>query len=863
MRNKRIIAVIAILLAAVPAIAVFKEKDLKQTLLVLLSELKEDYGNVVLRSERSAQRINSQHKNLVHLVEQSNELSLMLYSQPQNHTFDLTYALHQVTEQYEKFDSNRLPFDEIIQNMSIELDRYSKLAQTLRNMPPVKINPSLVPQVNGVMDTINVRIDTLLHLPSFALKEGFQMDSTTAAVRDSCLFYAESMVDHYLETIHQIEVDSEDYAATDKLLKEAYDYAQDRYHVVQRKVFLQGQRNYFVILKGFGRNLSRAWADLQAKYSPGAIDNRGTYSEWRGPIVAIYGFVMLVILVVAMILAVFVVKLTVKKVKFFQMPYFQEHKGMLIALTGVVIFSIIVLCNSHSASGTDNFINLASQMMGEYAWLLAAIFTSLLIRLNEEQTYPALKAYLPTLILGFIVVFFRTIFIPNSALNLVFPLLVLLFTVWQFLFNFKYLNKVPRSDRIMLWMSAVVMAVSTVISWSGLVMMAVIVLVWWFFQMSLMQTISAINNILDRNFDKSVKNRQLAWRKRNPNIPVSSGKGAFIEVTWAHDLMEMCIVPILTILTLPLAVSLACSVFNLNVVATDFFIQPIINVEGIVHLSLFKLLLVICIFFLFRYMVYATKAFYRVTRTRAILDKMGDGAAFKEFDVNFNLANNIVALVYWGIYIIMVFVLLKIPTSALTIITTGLATGIGFAMKDVLNNFFYGVQLMGGRVRVGDTIECDGIRGVVQSLSYQSTQVAAEDGSVIAFTNTALFNKNFKNLTRNNHYEMIKFTVGIKYGTDVEKAREVIMDALKPLQVKDKYGREVVDPKRGINVRLSNFGDSSVDISVILFATVDAHYTFAAQAKEAIYNAFAENNIEIPFPQQDVYIKEMPSVNGK
>jgi small-conductance mechanosensitive channel len=666
------------------------------------------------------------------------------------------------------------------------------------------------------------------------------------------------MVEHYLENIRQIEVDAEDYAATDKLLKEAYDYAQERYHVVQRKVFLNGQRNFFFVLKSYGRSVSRAWADIKSKYSPGAVDDRGTFSDWRGPIVAIYGFIMLVILIFAMILATFVVKLTVKKVKFFQMPYFQDHKGMLIALTGVVIFSIILLFNSRSVTGTDSFINLASRMMGEYAWLLAAIFTSLLIRLDQEQTYPALKAYLPTLILGFIVVFFRTIFIPNSALNVVFPILVLLFTVWQFVFNFKFLNKVPRSDRILLWMSAVVMAASTVIAWYGLVMMAVIVLVWWFFQMSLMQTITAINNILDRNFEKSVKRRQLAWRKRNPSIPVSSGKGAFIEVTWAHDLMEMCIVPVLTVLTLPLSVSLACSVFNLNVVASDFFFQPIINVEGIVHLSLFKLLLVISLFFLFRYLVYATKAFYRVTRTRAILDKLGEGAAFKETDVNFNLANNIIALAYWGIYIIMVFVLLKIPTSALTIITTGLATGIGFAMKDVLNNFFYGVQLMGGRVRVGDTIECDGIRGVVQSLSYQSTQVAAEDGSVIAFTNTALFNKNFKNLTRNNHYEMIRFVVGVKYGTDVNKAREIVLDALKPLLVKDKYGREVVDPKRGVNVRLNNFGDSSVDISVSLFATVDAHYTFAAQAKEAIYNAFNENGIEIPFPQNDIYIKEMP-----
>ena len=345
-------------------------------------------------------------------------------------------------------------------------------------------------------------------------------------------------------------------------------------------------------------------------------------------------------------------------------------------------------------------------------------------------------------------------------------------------------------------------------------------------------------------------------------MPLSSGKGAFIEITWFHDLINMVVIPLLALWSIPIAINLACNVFNLSTVAGDFFMNPLINVEGVVHLSLFKLIMVLSLFFIFRYIVYAIKAFYRVNLTRATIEKMSEGTVFKESDINFNLANNIITLVCWGIYVIIVFVMLKIPTSALTIITTGLATGIGFAMKDVLNNFFYGVQLMSGRVRVGDTIECDGIRGVVQSLSYQSTQVAAEDGSVIAFTNTALFNQNFKNLTRNHHYEMINFTVGVKYGTDVEKARAVILEALQPLLGKDKYGRDIVDGKKGINVRLKNFGDSSVDIQVVLFATVDAHYSFAAQAKEAIYNAFAENGIEIPFPQNDIYIKELPA-DGK
>ena len=179
-------------------------------------------------------------------------------------------------------------------------------------------------------------------------------------------------------------------------------------------------------------------------------------------------------------------------------------------------------------------------------------------------------------------------------------------------------------------------------------------------------------------------------------------------------------------------------------------------------------------------------------------------------------------------------------------------------MKDILNNFFYGVQLMSGRVRVGDTVECDGIRGTVVGLSYQSTQIEAVDGSIIFFTNSDMFGKNFKNLTRNNSYQLVTFTVGVKYGTDVEKARQIIVEALKPLMVKDKYGRDVVNLRKGVTVRVSNFGDSSVDLLILLYTTVDTYGSFPAAAREAIYNAFNENGIEIPFPQQDVYIKEMP-----
>ena len=218
----------------------------------------------------------------------------------------------------------------------------------------------------------------------------------------------------------------------------------------------------------------------------------------------------------------------------------------------------------------------------------------------------------------------------------------------------------------------------------------------------------------------------------------------------------------------------------------------------------------------------------------------------------------IIAIGLWGIYVIAIFILLQIPTAAIKVIGAGLATGLGFAMKDILNNFFYGVQLMSGRVRVGDYIECDGIRGKVDSINYQTTQIIATDGAVMAFPNTTLFNKNFKNLTRNHSYELLSFDVGVKYGVDVDQVRGIIQKALEPLMAKDMYGRDIVDPKYGIQVRFKDFGDNSVNLSVYQYITVEEHYTYPARAKELVYNALNAHGIEIPFPQRDLYIKSIP-----
>ena len=163
---------------------------------------------------------------------------------------------------------------------------------------------------------------------------------------------------------------------------------------------------------------------------------------------------------------------------------------------------------------------------------------------------------------------------------------------------------------------------------------------------------------------------------------------------------------------------------------------------------------------------------------------------------------------------------------------------------------------MTGRVRVGDYIECDGIRGKVDSITYQSTQVLTADGCVIAFLNSSLFSKNFKNITRNHSYEMVKIPVGIAYGSNVDEVRKMLIKAVMDQEEKSADGRDIIDLDKPVSVVFDDFGDNSVNLFVTYWVLVEEKFGKTGQIKEAIYNTLNAHNIEIPFPQRDIHIIE-------
>ena len=854
--KKKLICLAAALVLMVPAFAVLSEKDLAHTLSVLRYELRSTYRTNAEFAQRMQGRGERQHARLVKMMQQSNELSLMLYSQKQDYTFDMTYALNEVSKQYEDFSSRKMPFDEIVQRLDIDIDRYDRLVHTLRSLPPSMVmeyvdSSGRVVYLDAEAPKGQRRSADLPPVP----ESGFELDSIGRLDRDSCLFYAQALLDISQAQKAALVRDSTHYQQTADMLKSAYDYAQQRYKNVQTKIFIDGQTDYVTLMKGFRRYWRQAVSDANDKYSLKTMGE--VHSQWRGPMVVGFGVFALFYLLVSIVLSIGIVAVLLRKVPFFRRDAFQNNRFAMTLITTVILFATSIMIAG--AVSAQHFFSMASSLLIEFAWMLAAILVSLVIRYKGDSVKVGVGLYTPVLLTCFLIIAFRIAFIPNSMLNFIFPPMLLVFTVIQLLVLLRSGKKVRSGDKIFGWISLLVMFVTTVIAFRGYVLLGVQLLIWWFFFLTLLQTITAVYDLLDIFYRNHIRESRQKYIAAHPNMPHRTDED-LIAVTWFHSLAKKALLPIGIVLSLPLSFYMASGVFDLKEIFMEYYVYPFLQVEGYISLSLSKLIYVITLYFVFGYLNYLAKALYRRYKISEALKK-SPSKVLVETDFNFTLAGNVIGITLWGIYVITLFVMLRIPTTAVKVVGAGLATGLGFAMKDILNNFFYGVQLMSGRLRVGDSVECDGIRGKVDSISYQSTSIIAADGSVMAFPNATLFNKNFKNLTRNHSYELLDFMVGVKYGSDVEEVRSIILESLKPLCVTDKYGREIVDPKFGIQVRFKNFGDSSVDLQVVLFTTVDEHYTFAARAKEAIYNALNAHGIEIPFPQRDLYLKAMPDGN--
>lgn len=221
--------------------------------------------------------------------------------------------------------------------------------------------------------------------------------------------------------------------------------------------------------------------------------------------------------------------------------------------------------------------------------------------------------------------------------------------------------------------------------------------------------------------------------------------------------------------------------------------------------------------------------------------------ALDKYEIDASLATffkSFLSAVLWVVLLISVATTLGMQMTSFIAILGAAGLAVGLALQGSLSNFAGGVLILVFKpFRVGDAIEAQGHLGAVESIDILYTKIRNFDNRVVTVPNGALANNSIINLSQK-PTRRVEMKVGVAYGTDLKKTREVILNVLK----KDDRIHEDPAPV----VYFSNFGDSSLDLVIRCWADAADLWPVFWDNMEAIKEAFEAHDIEIPFPQRDV-----------
>ena len=196
------------------------------------------------------------------------------------------------------------------------------------------------------------------------------------------------------------------------------------------------------------------------------------------------------------------------------------------------------------------------------------------------------------------------------------------------------------------------------------------------------------------------------------------------------------------------------------------------------------------------------------------------------------------------------------PSKVLTVLGLG-SVAIGFAFKDIFENFFAGVLILWRYpFDRGDFVACGEIKGCVEEITIRNTMIRRLDGELAVVPNATLFKETVDVLT-NQKFRRVQITAGVAYGEDIDRSRKVIEKAV--------GGCVTVEKDRLPEVFAYEFADSSVNFEVTWWTgsrPADIRRS-RDEVVAAIKRALDEADIEIPFPYRTLTFKEPLRVEGQ
>lgn len=447
--------------------------------------------------------------------------------------------------------------------------------------------------------------------------------------------------------------------------------------------------------------------------------------------------------------------------------------------------------------GAEPMLQTIVMLVCELYLLSLLIFTSTTVRLGKRHIWRALVAYIPMYLLTYILIEYRQDLVPVSTVTFSAPFFFFPALIGQILIMVFNLKRLQPADRRMAWANCAVIALSCLLICLGYTILGTLMFLFW---------IGFVTGILFFELAKTFIDKMHLAKESVAGMTV-------------RQLLYPLAIPAVVVA----AMSWVAHVYNFTSWLADQMNVPFVNMpDRIGVISASKILYIYSLGIIVNYGLSLAKHFLR----RNPANREGRMAVW------ISIGN----ILIWLCYVIGVIIILDINRAGLIAAIGGASVGIGFALKNTFENFFSGMSLMAGRLRPGDIMEYEGERGKVLDIGILSTRMETEDGPIMTMPNHQLFEKNFKNMTRNHSVELRHIAFDISDCNDPKSVRRIILNSF--------HGIDGVDDSRRHVVIMRNFGSGVMRVELKVWIDSEKYLAAEPAVREAIFEAFGRNGIK-------------------
>lgn len=243
-------------------------------------------------------------------------------------------------------------------------------------------------------------------------------------------------------------------------------------------------------------------------------------------------------------------------------------------------------------------------------------------------------------------------------------------------------------------------------------------------------------------------------------------------------------------------------------------------------------------------------AYFVVTALFRTMRRRLQDNVFSKLDMDDGIKHSLVAGIGFVGYVIAALVAIMImggDLSNFALVAGALSVGIGLGLQNIVNNFVSGIILLFERpVKVGDWVLINGEEGKIKQINIRSTEVETFNRASVIIPNATLLSTSVTNLTHGNNWMRFKVAIGVAYGSDTQRVKEILLECA--------ASNKKVLKKPEPYVLFQNFGSSSLDFELRGYSSnIWEGWAIPSELRFEINRRFAEEGIEIPFAQMVIH----------